>query len=271
MNVSDFIHILQKPDPVLSSQQTRALEAIVEEYPFFQAARALYLKGLQHLDSYRYHKALKVTAACTADRELLFRYINAEEFAQHTIAHTIADRLPDTEANTTSSRAIALPQTPSNPEEVRNPLKSQSKQDNPEVPCFEPPLPSPNATAFVKSEKRSFTEWLRVTDTAATEVPAPTAEVLDRKKKFALLDKFIENKPKIVPKAQTTLKVNLEASTTLDQNELMTETLAKIYVEQKKYKKAIQAYTILRLKYPEKSGFFADRIRALQQLQKESE
>lgn len=271
MNVSDFIHILQKPDPVLSSQQTRALEAIVEEYPFFQAARALYLKGLQHLDSYRYHKALKVTAACTADRELLFRYINAEEFAQHTIAHTIANRPPDTEANPTSSRAVAPPETPSKSEEARKSLKSQSKQDHLEVAHFEISLPQSDTITFVKSEKRSFAEWLRVTGVAATEVPAPTAGVLDRKKKFALLDKFIESKPKIVPKAQTTLKVNLEASTTLDQNELMTETLAKIYVEQKKYKKAIQAYTILRLKYPEKSGFFADRIRALQQLQKESE
>ena len=32
----------------------------------------------------------------------------------------------------------------------------------------------------------------------------------------------------------------------------MTETLATVYLEQKKYKKAIQAFKILRLKYPEK-------------------
>jgi virulence-associated protein VapD len=40
----------------------------------------------------------------------------------------------------------------------------------------------------------------------------------------------------------------------------MTETLARVYLEQKKYQKAIQAYEILILKYPEKSSFFADRI-----------
>ena len=40
----------------------------------------------------------------------------------------------------------------------------------------------------------------------------------------------------------------------------MTETLARVYLEQKKYSKAIQAYEILILKYPEKSSFFADRI-----------
>ncbi len=51
---------------------------------------------------------------------------------------------------------------------------------------------------------------------------------------------------------------------------LMTETLARIYVEQKNYKKAIQSYKILSLKYPEKSGFFADQIKAVKQLQEKN-
>ena len=56
----------------------------------------------------------------------------------------------------------------------------------------------------------------------------------------------------------------------LDKKELMTETLAKVYLEQKKYKKAIQAYKILSLKYPEKSGFFADRIKAVERIQSDN-
>ena len=51
----------------------------------------------------------------------------------------------------------------------------------------------------------------------------------------------------------------------------MTETLAKVYLEQKKYKKAIQAFKILSLKYPEKSGFFADQIRKVKNLKKEKD
>jgi hypothetical protein len=47
----------------------------------------------------------------------------------------------------------------------------------------------------------------------------------------------------------------------------MTETLARVYLEQKKYQRAIQAYEILILKYPEKSSFFADRISDIQILQ----
>ena len=44
---------------------------------------------------------------------------------------------------------------------------------------------------------------------------------------------------------------------------LTTETLAEIYVEQGHYQRAIQAYRILCLKYPKKSGFFADRIKEI--------
>ena len=46
----------------------------------------------------------------------------------------------------------------------------------------------------------------------------------------------------------------------------MTETLARIYLEQKNYEKAIQSYKILSLKYPEKSSFFADQIKAVQRI-----
>ena len=51
----------------------------------------------------------------------------------------------------------------------------------------------------------------------------------------------------------------------------MTETLARVYVEQKNFKKAKQAYRILSLKYPEKSGFFADQIRAVEQLEEQKD
>ena len=57
-----------------------------------------------------------------------------------------------------------------------------------------------------------------------------------------------------------------------DQNHdgFMTETLARIYVEQKNYIKAIQSYKILSLKYPEKNSFFASQIKVVQKLIKEN-
>ena len=58
---------------------------------------------------------------------------------------------------------------------------------------------------------------------------------------------------------------------TSDTTHLMTETLARVYLEQKKYSKAIQAYEILILKYPEKSIFFADRIKDIKILQQNNQ
>ena len=62
--------------------------------------------------------------------------------------------------------------------------------------------------------------------------------------------------------------ISISVTENKQDSSLMTETLAKVYLEQKKYENAIQAYRILSLKYPEKSGFFADQIKRVQILQK---
>ena len=298
MNVSDFLHILQKSNTILSPKQTRELEDIVEEYPYFQAARALHLKGLKNLDSYKYNNALKATAAHTADRDVLFDYITSKEFVQNNIADTIAGRgarlqdqkaiseeiEPNPNAETIQGESKeALPQNIQDAEQILNPALFKSKKEQepakPEQPVLEKEsnpaadLQLGKPIPFTKKEKHSFTEWLQLTSkTDGQDADDDVMEELEKRKKFDLLDKFLEKNPKIVPKEENELvKVNIKESIKFDQNELMTETLAKVYLEQKKYKKAIQAYKILSLKYPEKSGFFADQIRAVKNLQKEKE
>ena len=296
MNVADFIHILQNANTILSPSQTRELEDIIEEYPYFQAARALHLKGLKNLDSYKYNNALKVTAAHTADRDVLFDYITSKEFIQNNIADTIAGRgakLEDQEAVSeeiqpnpnaasmlTEAEEAALPQNLGDAEQILNPELFESrkpevvpeKEDEETEETKETDLQLGKPLPFTKKEKHSFTEWLQLTSKG--EEPENSQEdvmeELERKKKFELLDKFIANNPKIVPK-ENNPKVNIKESTKINQNELMTETLAKVYLEQKKYKKAIQAFKILSLKYPEKSGFFADQIQAVKKLQQEKD
>lgn len=143
--------------------------------------------------------------------------------------------------------------------------------------------------AFEAEEKYSFQEWLKLskqqpilrnldTKNEGTQLENEEKEeiITEEEKKFqkslekkqALIDKFIETNPKIIPtKKATACPINIELSVQ-ENNSLMTETLAKIYLEQKKYQKAIQAYEILILKYPEKSSFFANQIidiKALQQ------
>lgn len=131
---------------------------------------------------------------------------------------------------------------------------------------------------FDKQEKHSFQEWLQLSKlTPIQRDEEPVAEPQEEKnepeideaksKKLELIDKFIESNPKITPvKSVVSTPANIDKSSQ-DTSFLMTETLARVYLEQKKYQKAIQAYEILILKYPEKNAFFADRISDIKILQ----
>ena len=55
-----------------------------------------------------------------------------------------------------------------------------------------------------------------------------------------------------------------------NENEFMTETLAKLYVKQGKYDNALIAYKILSLNYPEKNSLFANQIKLIKKLKKQS-
>ncbi|MEM8926901.1 MAG: hypothetical protein AAGC45_01765 [Bacteroidota bacterium] len=287
MNVSDFKQLLQNPNTILSPSETRELETILEEYPYFQAARALHLKGLKNLESYKYNAALKVAAAHTTDREILFDYITSKEFDQNHIANSLLGRAtqlseketlseeiepnPNTEIILGQSDEEPLPQNIHHAEKILDPALFDQKEVPTDTPS-ENALELGKPIAFTKNEKHSFSEWLQLTQKRPLQRSAePGEKPMAKKKKFELLDKFIESNPKIVPKQETELKVDITDSIKIDNTELMTETLAKVYLEQKKYKKAIRAYKILSLKYPEKSGFFADRITAVKRLQKEKD
>jgi hypothetical protein len=123
---------------------------------------------------------------------------------------------------------------------------------------------------FSESETHSFAEWLQLSKLAPIEreTPAPPPVINEQlDKKYSLIDKFIEANPKIAPvKKDAPSPVNTGKNVG-ESPGLMTETLARVYLEQKKYTKAIQAYQILILKYPEKNAFFADRILEVKNLQ----
>ena len=101
----------------------------------------------------------------------------------------------------------------------------------------------------LKAEKYSFLDWFDIISDDPPEV----------EKKFDLIEKFIKNSPKIEFLEDQKSDPNLIIETKI-KDELITETLAKIYVNQKKFNKAIKAYEILSLKYPKKSSFFANQI-----------
>ena len=109
--------------------------------------------------------------------------------------------------------------------------------------------PEINTSNNTKTEKYSFLEWFDIITDDASKV----------ENKFDLIDEFIKNSPKIEFSQGKESNSDIIIDSKL-KDELITETLAKIYVTQKKFNKAIKAYEILSLKYPKKSSFFADQI-----------
>ena len=102
--------------------------------------------------------------------------------------------------------------------------------------------------------------------------PTPTIEEQiekcknDRNKKANLIDKFIESKARIVPKKDYHSDNKLSTESIIEDEELFTEQLAKIYIKQGHLEKALETYEKLYLKYPEKNIYFATRIEYVKRL-----
>src|SRR5690606_12551667 len=79
MTTTDFTYLLNHPETI-TEKQVMELEVILSEFPYFQSARAIRLKGLYNQNSFRYNLELKKTAAQTTDRTVLFDFITSEVF-----------------------------------------------------------------------------------------------------------------------------------------------------------------------------------------------
>lgn len=369
MTVSDYTYLLARPDAI-NDRRTKELEAVIEQFPYFQSARALRLKGLYNQNSFQYNQALKTTAAHTTERSVLFDFITSDSFtaihkglyeeklaALHAIdvngseivapmakpdltvnkveqsiltsireaeaaarqdvtfevvspddtaaLYALIDEAEDETATTTEGAQPVA-------DNIGDDAEGSEVSANTDVPELDEPPHNPTSEEklglgrpleFSRDERHSFFEWLQLskfqpivrdephpedespeqeddTEVAAadestdTEPGEITAADLDdhlesedsKDNKLALIDKFIEANPKIPPVRQD-LNPQPIPEAAVDSVELMTETLARVYLEQRKYTKAIQAYEILILKYPEKSSFFADRISEIKNLQ----
>ena len=292
MDTKTYIYLLANPQKISQEHQDE-LSDLIEEYPYFQSARALQLKGLKNSNNYLYNDSLKLTAAYTADRNVLFEYITSDHFIQNKISELIQQHdesviemevVSDNISKQVSieidnqikelkkAEAILNPDLFHKKEGYINELVEASKTEaTPSIKeILEVELEENQPLDFTKEDGHSFSEWLKLT----SATPIVREEIKEtssiNKQHFDLIDKFIQDKPKLKQGVNSTKTgANIEAQKNLasqysrTSEALMTETLAKVYLQQKNFKKALQAYHILSLKYPEKSGFFADQIRAI--------
>jgi hypothetical protein len=92
-----------------------------------------------------------------------------------------------------------------------------------------------------------------------------TYSISPKKREGDLIERFIKEEPHIKPPASDNLNTENKAKrSSEDSLDLVSETLAKIYIDQMLFHKAIDTYKKLSLKFPEKSTYFADQISDLQ-------
>lgn len=103
-------------------------------------------------------------------------------------------------------------------------------------------------------------------NTESTETIEKSSLEARKLKNKAIIDKIIEKSPGLIrqKEEQKFFAPDIKAKESLIENEhLVTETLARIYALQGNINKAIRAYEILSLKFPQKSAYFANLIQKL--------
>lgn len=285
MNLTDYTYLINKPD-AMNERHNASLEKVIEEFPYFQSARVLRLKHLYNQDSFKYNYALKVAAAFTTDRSVLFDFITSPSFVtvqngyyEQKLAELLNINVVGSEViDAITSKTEIISQTSNSLEQsILSSIKESAQPDQEIIETIqkvaelsEAKLEIGTPLDFSINEKHSFQEWLQLSrfkliDRSHSD-ENQSLEDFDKKKKLELIDKFLQTNPKIPPISKEEPHP-LPQPTIEDKSYLMTETLARVYLEQKKYSRAIQAYEILILKYPEKSSFFADRISEINKIQ----
>ena len=227
---SQFIELIRKPEGI-QKKHILELDQLCSAYPFIASIHKIRLKALKRADSIRYNKELKLTAALSANRSLLFEYI------------------------------------------TQKPIQSSYKEDS-EIRNVEDknPLEILNLGKpidFDTAETHSFGEWLKLTKLQPINRADEAKDVASLKpieKTMKIVDFISKSVKKEKPKKEFFSPSAMAKESIQENTTMMTETLAKVYLEQGHYDKAITAFEILSLKYPQKIGLFADQIKAIKQI-----
>lgn len=224
-------------DPTALNEQTSGeLREILDEYPYFQGAHLLYVLNLQKGNNFRFSSQLKTCAVYATDRSILYHLLNPG---------------------------------PKKVERAESPLISATKlieTHNTHLMDFDPfdkpYLLEEGENESVKQLSELANEIVHLS--ANTEIEKGTEQKND------LIDRFIKENPPFNVKqtgdSGTGKRIDQLIDRVGENDEFITETLARIYMKQGLYQKSINAFKKLGLKYPEKSVYFALQIEEVTKL-----
>lgn len=284
MDAQILNELIQNPEKA-TIEQALLVHELVVKYPYFQAARVLHLKLLALSDYPAFVKELPYVATYAGDRKKLYYYINPEKNKPQVEKEEKAEKPAEKHPVSKKLTAESTIKEEAGKEEVKEVEETPvQKAETKEEQLIRPEQP--------KSETHSFAQWLDnlATQAAPQSDPETTsqdteflaeegAEIQDSVKqnnldnggltdeRWSLIDSFLreykpaapKSEPEVIPSNKTA--IDLSEQRTDPGKEIITETLAEIFLAQKNYKKAIEIFEKLRLKYPEKNAYFADLIK----------
>ena len=256
----------------LNAESLQELRSVLEKYPYYQTAWVLYLKNLFLMHDEAFQSELRRGALYVADLSVLFYYIEGDKF----VIQKHQDRQLPSEGDDRTLDLIErfLSESPETVQpfqdipismEVNMDYTSLLESENPNNSEAEaPPLRgqelidsfiAQNSTG--RTSKRYDTE--RVIGQAVTDENGTVADVVEIESPEGQEIPEVED----ISEDEETVTVSAEEG---EDESYFTETLAKIYVKQQRYDKALEIIKKLNLKYPKKNIYFADQIRFLEKL-----
>lgn len=234
------------------------LRSLLARYPYYQPARLLLLKNLYLLHDPTFDEELRRAAVYVTERQRLFDLIESphyqlrdEQAAEHETAKKEA-----AEHGSSEEDAPAGDRTAALIDSFLDQLPGEEDEETQSQPQGQPVVkrkPTP-ADATI--------DYVAYLMEAGDEAPQETPQLKGQE----LIDDFI-NKENGKISLQEETEYEPEEETVEDEgSSYFTETLARIYIKQGRYSKALEIIQRLYLEYPKKNRYFADQIRFLQKL-----
>ena len=228
------------------------LRSLLALYPYFQTARLLLLQNLYLLHDPTFDEELRRAAIYITDRKVIFQLVEAAHYkVQGMKSEEQGVQGNDTEAKskTQGNRTMSL---------IENFLDSIPKEaDEDGQKLHRKPTPADAAVDYVAY----LLESEGLDDQPEEDIPQLRGQ--------HLIDNFIDQEGgRIVlnEEPQFTPEQEVEKEDDNAEEEYFTETLARIYIKQGRYSKALEIIKRLSLAYPKKNAYFADQIRFLEKL-----
>ena len=245
----------------LNERTLGELREILDEYPYFQSAHLLYVRNLQSEGNFRFSGQLKTCAVYATDRTILYHLLNAGPPRRQ--LHEFAMEFNPLSGIKEPS-LIEFTEDPQNQrdesEETLTSLLNLAGTGHYELLNFD----MPDKTYSLEGTESSADKPLSELAKEISHLAAKNGKGKESVQNSDLIDRFIKDNPAFNIRHAENLgiseKIDKQADGTGEKDDFITETLARIYVNQGLYKKAINAFEKLSLKYPEKSVYFARQI-----------